>query len=64
VHELALLAEPFRAFFDKVRDPRYKPPIPHQPVLHRLDLGALHHKYFVSSDGGIDWNRVIESVSE
>jgi len=61
--ERAPLAKPFKAFFDKVRDPGYKPPAD-EYLMHRLELGALYDKSFVSVDGEIDWNRVIEAVSE
>lgn len=61
--DLARLSKLFKVFFDKVRDPGFKPPA-HEYVMHRLDLGALNDKYFVSVDGAIDWDRVIKSVSE
>jgi len=62
--ERMALAKGFTQLFEKVRDPEYKPPTPTSPIFHRLDLGALFDKYFVSGDGEIDWTRVVEAVSE
>lgn len=43
---------------------RPKSPVPAESVFRRLDLGALCDKFFVSGDGRVNWERVIEAVSE
>ncbi len=52
-----------REFFDRVRDPDYKPNFYMDQPLVRLEWGALINKYF-ETGGPIDWRRVVELVSE
>lgn len=57
------LLERFNRFFNEVRDPKYDPKVFIEPGTLRFELGALRDKYFISSNGEIDWQRVIEAVS-
>jgi len=57
------LRERFECFFDVARDPDSKRVYSVTNVLFMLELGAIRDKYFISSDGVIDWQRVVEAVS-
>jgi len=52
------LLNQFDAYFDRMRKPTLA-----EEVL-ALELGILREKYFVSTDGKIHWDRVIEMVSQ
>ena len=50
------------AFFDRIRDPDFKPDVFFPKDLGRFEWGVLLHKYFVDSER-INWQDVIDSVS-
>ncbi len=50
------------AFFDRIRDPGFKPDIFFPKDMGRLEWGVLSHKYFTAGDD-IDWPAVIDSIS-
>lgn len=50
-------------FFDEIRDPDFKPNSYMELEIVRLEWGAIINKYF-ETGASIDWNRVIELVSQ
>jgi hypothetical protein len=57
------LTKRFRAFFDKYRDPVFKPDVFLEKEIVRFELGVLWCRYFDSSSSVFSWQRVVESVS-
>ena len=53
----------FDAYFDRIRDPKYKPEVYLRLKVLRPELAALRDKYFVSSDGPVDFQRVVGAIS-
>jgi len=51
------------SYFNKIRDPNFKPDVYMEAQILRLELGAIRDKYFISGDGVINWQRVIEAIS-
>jgi hypothetical protein len=54
----------FKMYFDRIRDPNFKPEGFMQRDFVRLELGMLWDKYFVSPDRQIDWQRTIDAIAE
>lgn len=50
--------------FDKVRSPRWRGSAMRfdEPNEKRFELGAIRFRYFISRNGMIDWNSVIEGI--
>jgi len=57
------LAERFKGFFDRVRDPAFKPEVFAEAKIQRLEIGLLWDRGFVSDDQTIDWSRAIDAVA-
>lgn len=57
------LPDRFGRFFDEIRNPGYDPEAFIEKSTLRFELGALRDKYFISQNGEIDWQRVIDAVS-
>lgn len=62
VHNSSLRAR-VKKFFDRVRDPEYKPNVFMDLPILRLEWGALINKYF-ETGSHINWSRVIELIAE
>lgn len=58
------LLEQFDEYFDRIRDPNLEPDIFIELDVLRLEIGAIRYKYFTDDRGDIDWNRIIEVVSQ
>lgn len=56
--------EKFTAYFDKIRDPDYQPKEATEVPLRRLELGFIQEKYYESKTGRLDWQRVMDLISE
>jgi hypothetical protein len=52
-----------RSFFDRIRDPNFKPDIFMELDEARLEWGALINRFFETGEA-INWDRVVELVSE
>jgi hypothetical protein len=50
-------------YFDKIRDPNYKPQVFLQVHSLRLDLALLRDKYLISPDGRVDGRRAVEAIA-
>lgn len=50
------------AYFDVIRDPGFKADVYHETHIVRLEMSIIRYRYFVSKDGSIDWNRVLEQI--
>lgn len=60
--DLPLLVR-FDAYFERIRDPKYKSEVYQQTDVLRPELAALRDKYFVSPDGRVDFQRVVQAIS-
>jgi len=63
----------FKAYFDCVRDPNYKPQMQVRTGIYdvyvrrgvlRLEMGILYEKYFLSPDRTINWQRTIDAIAD
>lgn len=61
--EDASVVERFRSFFDRVRDPTFKPEVFAEVKVQRLELGLLWDRGFVGDGQAIDWPRAIDAVA-
>jgi hypothetical protein len=57
------LAQRFMGFFDRVRDPAFKPDVFTEVRVQRLELGLLWDSGFVSDGQTINWSRAIDAVA-
>lgn len=55
--------EQFDEFFDIIRDPTLKPDRFVERAILSFELGVIRDKYLISSNGSIDWRRVIVAIS-
>lgn len=54
--------EAFDSYFDKIRDPEYRPGIFTEREVERLELSAIRHRTFFDFDGSIDWLHAMEAA--
>jgi hypothetical protein len=62
VRDEAIL-ERFDVVFNPLRHPDVRTKAFTEVAKTRLELGAIRDKYFVSTDGTIDWDRTIDAIS-
>jgi hypothetical protein len=62
--EHGVILDFFDHYFDWVRDPSLRPQAHMDREMVRFEMGILREQYFTSPDGGIDWKRVIEVISQ
>lgn len=53
----------FDAYFDRIRDPFFKPVVFLQVQMLRIEFAFLRDKYLISADGQIDRTRVLGSIA-